>query len=94
MFPFGECSPGDPVGAEQVLSRREGLVSRGPCERSFTNRTYLAAIEGAARNPPIRTVIRLAIAFLVSFTALFEPIPTDAEQTKRSRGGTRKRPRR
>ena len=47
------------------------------------NRTHLAAIEHAARNPSIRTIVKLATAFRVPFTVPFEPIPLQTEALER-----------
>jgi transcriptional regulator with XRE-family HTH domain len=62
--------------------------------RAYLNRTYLAAIERAARNPSVRTVVKLAIAFRVPFTALFEAIPKEAQRPKEAERQTRSQPRR
>jgi transcriptional regulator with XRE-family HTH domain len=48
------------------------------------NRTYLAGIERASRNPSIRSIVKLANAFGVPFSVLFEPIPSGAEALKRT----------
>jgi transcriptional regulator with XRE-family HTH domain len=54
----------------------------------------LAAIERSARNPSIRTVVKLAAAFRVPFTELFEPIPPQSEAAERKGVAKRKRARR
>jgi transcriptional regulator with XRE-family HTH domain len=54
----------------------------------------LAAIERAARNPSIRTIVKLATAFRVPFTVLFDPIPLQTEALERRDVAKRKRERR
>jgi transcriptional regulator with XRE-family HTH domain len=61
--------------------------------RACLNRTYLAAIERAARNPSIRTIAKLAIAFRVPFTAMFEQIPPQTDAAEQSSAAKRKRTR-
>jgi transcriptional regulator with XRE-family HTH domain len=66
----------------QVLSARikyyrdqNGWSQAELAERASLNRTYLAGIERGQRNPSIRSVIKLANAFRVPISVLFEPIP-------------------
>jgi len=65
-------------------------------ERATINRTYLAGIERGLRNPSIRSILKLANAFRVPLSVLFEPIPQGAEGLKptRPRKIARKRPQR
>jgi len=58
-------------------------------ERACINRTYLAGIERARRNPSIRSIVKLANAFRVPLSVMFEPIPPGAEDLRRH--GTAKR---
>ena len=62
-------------------------------EHATINRTYLAGIERGLRNPSIRSILKLANAFRVPLSVLFEPIPQGAEDLKptRPRKSARKR---
>jgi transcriptional regulator with XRE-family HTH domain len=67
-------------------------------ERAVINRTYLAAIERGRRNPSIRSIVKLANAFNVPFSVMFEPIPSSGADSlnrikpKRGRRRSNKRP--
>jgi transcriptional regulator with XRE-family HTH domain len=65
-------------------------------EQACINRTYLAGIERGRRNPSIRSIVKLANAFRVPLSVMFEPIPPGAEDLTRSgnRNRGRKRSRR
>ena len=54
-------------------------------ERACINRTYLAGIERARRNPSIRSIVKLANAFHVPLSVMFEPIPQGAEGLRQTR---------
>ena len=65
-------------------------------QRACINRTYLAGIERGRRNASIRTIVKLANAFDVPLSVLFEPISPGGENLKQTRPRkiARKRPQR
>jgi len=62
--------------AKQIVRLRKGREwsQEKLAERASIQRSYIADLERGARNPSVRTLVKLANAFNVSIGALFQPL--------------------
>jgi transcriptional regulator with XRE-family HTH domain len=62
----------DPPALKQPLSRSNGWTQEKFAERAAIQQSYLDGLERGTRNPSVRTLVRVANAFGISVSDLFQ----------------------